>query len=136
MEELESIAGVNTIKTTSKNDNFSKFLLSDYIHTFNKLDIPQYGFINKTGKHVISCKYDTANNFIEGLAEVERNGKWGIIDKSGNEVIPCKYDFRFEKSNDKLHPNVINDGLILTRGNSNSGRHFTFYDKSGKIVLE
>ena len=52
----------------------------------------KYGFIDKTGKEVVSCKYDSAWNFQEGLAWVELNSKYGFIDKTGKCVIPCKYD--------------------------------------------
>jgi serine/threonine protein kinase len=52
----------------------------------------KWGFIDKTGKEVIPCKYDYAAHFSEGFAAVELNGKYGYIDKTGKKVIPCKYD--------------------------------------------
>ena len=52
----------------------------------------KWGYIDKSGKEVIPCKYDDASNFSEGLACVSIAGKCGYIDKSGKEVIPCKYD--------------------------------------------
>ncbi len=43
---------------------------------------------------VISCQWETARSFHEGLAAVkEVNGKWGYIDKSGCIVIPCKWEY-------------------------------------------
>lgn len=51
-----------------------------------------YGFIDKTGKMICQLKWDNAHDFMEGLAAVEKKGKWGFIDKSGNEVIPCQWD--------------------------------------------
>ena len=53
----------------------------------------KYGFKeSSTNKVVVSCKYDDVNNFEEGFAAVQFNGKWGFIDKTGKEVIACKYD--------------------------------------------
>lgn len=39
-----------------------------------------------------SYSYDHADGFVDGLARVQRDGKWGFIDKNGTEVIPCKWD--------------------------------------------
>jgi hypothetical protein len=52
----------------------------------------KYGYINKTGREVISLKYDGALPFVGGIAAVCLKGKWGFIDPSGKEVIPFKYD--------------------------------------------
>lgn len=59
-----------------------------------------YGFIDKTGTEVISCKYKIVRHFREGLAAVmNKFNEWGFIDKTGTEVIPCKYIYvdDFEK---------------------------------------
>ena len=52
----------------------------------------KYGYIDKTGREVIPCKYDDANVFSEGLAKVKKSGKRGFIDKTGREVVPFIYD--------------------------------------------
>ena len=39
-----------------------------------------------------SYSYDHADGFVDGLARVQRDGKWGFIDKSGKEVVPCEWD--------------------------------------------
>lgn len=49
------------------------------------------GYIDRTGKEVISCKYDSAGFFSEGMAAVLKNGLIGYIDKQGKEVVQCKY---------------------------------------------
>jgi len=36
-------------------------------------------------------KYQSAENFNQGLAKVKSNDKWGFIDKKGNEIVPIKY---------------------------------------------
>ena len=52
----------------------------------------KFGFIDKTGKVVIPCKWEEAKDFSEGLAPVQYdNGKWGFIDKYGLLTIPCKW---------------------------------------------
>ena len=40
----------------------------------------------------VPFRYDKAEMFREGLAAVQRNGKWGFIDQKGNEIIPPKFD--------------------------------------------
>ena len=47
----------------------------------------KYGFIDKTGKEVIECKYGDTYDFHEGLAAVKLNGKWYYIDHKGNIVL-------------------------------------------------
>ena len=37
-------------------------------------------------------KYDKVFNFHDGLAPVQKDGKYGYINKLGEEIIPCKYD--------------------------------------------
>ncbi len=51
----------------------------------------QWGFINLTGKFVITPIYERAQSFSEGLAAVRRNGLWGFIDNEGELKIPCKF---------------------------------------------
>ena len=50
------------------------------------------GYIDKTGREVIPCKYADAWDFQEGLALVVKNGKRVYIDKTGREVAPFIYD--------------------------------------------
>ena len=53
-------------------------------------DNEKWGFIDKTGKLVIPCKWNGVESFSEGLAVVlDDNWKWGFIDKTGKLVIPC-----------------------------------------------
>ncbi|MBC6452837.1 MAG: WG repeat-containing protein, partial [Hormoscilla sp. SP5CHS1] len=49
-------------------------------------------YINKTGQIVIAPKFDEANSFSEGLADVKIDGKWGYINKTGQIVIAPKFD--------------------------------------------
>jgi hypothetical protein len=54
------------------------------------------GFIDKTGKVVISPQYDWVPGeigFHEGLACVSIDKAWGFIDKQGNFVINPQYEY-------------------------------------------
>lgn len=58
-------------------------------HKIKKDD--KYGVVVlKTGR-IISPKYGNIKYFVEGLAEIEINGKFGFIDTLGKEVIPPIY---------------------------------------------
>ena len=49
-----------------------------------------FGYSDADGNIVIPCKWKFADDFREGLAEVQNDEeKWGYIDKNGKEVIPC-----------------------------------------------
>ncbi|MDZ4787090.1 MAG: protein kinase [bacterium] len=49
--------------------------------------LEKYGFVNESGKEIISLNFDNAGDFSEGLAPVSTNGKWGFIDRNANIVI-------------------------------------------------
>lgn len=57
----------------------------------------KYGFVNAQGKEIVTCKYDYAYPFSNGLAKVcvgeEDNEKWGYVNSGGIEIVPCKYDY-------------------------------------------
>lgn len=83
------------LKSSSENGVFT----FQYVNTFKKFSEGlaaierdgKQGYINKEGKNVIPCRYESAHNFSEGLAAKEWSGKWGFVDKTGKEVIPCIY---------------------------------------------
>ena len=81
----------------------------------------KFGYIDRTGREVIPCKYNGTNNFKEGLAAVNLNGKCGVIDKTGREICPCKYDWI----------NDFSEGLAQVELNDKLG----IIDKSGKEVI-
>jgi len=55
--------------------------------------VGRWGFADTLGKVIIAPKWDTANDFSEGLAVVGLNNRYGYIDETGVEVIPIKFDF-------------------------------------------
>ena len=102
----------------------------------------KWGFVDKTGREVVPCKYDAACDFSDGMARVAVGGewsfsedlgeeslsgcKWGYLDKSGREVIPCQYGYACD-FHDGLAM-VAPDGMIL------DGSCF-FIDKVGHEVF-
>jgi hypothetical protein len=53
----------------------------------------KYGFVDKSGKFVISPKYDDVMPFVGGIAAVKRGEKWGFVDKTGKEIVPPTYEY-------------------------------------------
>ncbi|MCQ2190106.1 MAG: WG repeat-containing protein [Paludibacteraceae bacterium] len=50
------------------------------------------GFINKNGKHVIDCVYDTLLKFRPGYVVFVQNGKKGLVNDLGKTIISARYD--------------------------------------------
>lgn len=71
----------------------------------------------------IERKYNQIEPYSEGLAAVERNGKWGFIDENGKEVISIIYD-----SVDKAFGD---SGIIWVELNGKIG----FIDINGSVVF-
>lgn len=80
----------------------------------------KWGYIDKTGKLVIPCQFEYADDFYDGIAFVGNSsagdGKVGVIDTTGKLIIPYKYD-RYEYTDgyirateDKLYFEVVENG--------------------------
>jgi hypothetical protein len=83
------------------------------------------GYMDKTGKVVISPKYSYVYPFSESLAAVavdERGDQWGFIDKSGAMVIPATFNWASSFKN----------GLAPVNRTPPCG----FVDRSGTFVLK
>lgn len=93
-----------------------------------------WGFIDRTGKMVITFRFDTAPGlrfpvFQEGLAAVYQdgafnisgNGAYGYINKIGDYVVPFIYDYASEFS----------EGLAVVRQNKKSG----YIDAKGTVII-
>ena len=52
----------------------------------------KYGYMDYTGAWIVQPELEDAKPFVEGLAPIERDGKWGVIDMAGKVVIPLAYD--------------------------------------------
>lgn len=51
-----------------------------------------FGYIDKKGNWVIKPKFDEAQKFDKGIAQVVINEQYGYINTKGELIIPCKYD--------------------------------------------
>lgn len=78
------------------------------------------GYVDRTGTVVIPLQYDSAASFSEGMAAVEKDGKWGYIDRTGKVVIPVQYDDAYRFS----------DGVAVAVKNGKA----SFIDTTGKFV--
>lgn len=83
----------------------------------------KFGYIDRTGKIIVSPQYDKAYEFSEGLAAVMKGDKSGFIDHTGKVVIEIKFD---------KYPDSFHEGLAHVRLNKEP----CFIDKSGKIIFK
>ena len=51
-----------------------------------------FGYIDKKGNWVIKPKFDEAQKFEKGIAQVVINEQYGYINTKCEQIIPCKYD--------------------------------------------
>lgn len=80
----------------------------------------QFGFIDSTGKTIVTTQYDDVENFKDGFAFVKSGDNWGMINKTGKLIIACKYQYLSTlkngiiqfKQQDK-YGLINNDGKIL-----------------------
>ena len=117
----------------------------------------KWGFIDKTGKLVISAQFDDVGPFSEGLAAVNQNGKWGYIDRSGEVVIHITYKsaWAFHEGFARVLPFDGPDHFINTAGKILEGENwsaaddfsngrarvlvghlFGYIDTSGQLVIQ
>ncbi|MDR1459137.1 MAG: WG repeat-containing protein [Bacteroidales bacterium] len=82
----------------------------------------KYGYVDKTGKEVIPCKYDEVGFFSEGFALVRISGKYGYVDRTGKEIVPCQYD----------EIGIFSEGIVPV---TLKGKKF-YIDKTGKCVKD
>ncbi|MEO8131655.1 MAG: WG repeat-containing protein [Bryobacteraceae bacterium] len=83
----------------------------------------KYGFIDKTGKVVITPQFGAALAFSNGLAPAMdlKTGKWGYIDKSAKFVVPAKFDIAYPFAEDL--------GVVRLAGN------YGAVDRSGNLAV-
>lgn len=106
----------NAVQKYDKLDDFSEGLAA--VCKNNK-----WGFIDKLGKEVISCKYDEVSDFKFGVSVVKSNDKEGIINIYGEIVAPIKYDW--------IDSFSFGDSLTRASLNENQG----ILNKEGKIII-
>lgn len=80
---------------TSSNQLINTSALTDHLTADPDLTLVGdyvYDFMNNKGEVVLSLdEYDSVTPFSDGLATVEKDGKFGYIDTTGKLVVPVKY---------------------------------------------
>ncbi len=83
----------------------------------------KYGYMDKNGRIVIPCMYDSANEMIKGVAIVQINEKYGLIDKKGKYIITPTLD--------NVYYNNLKIGLITFEKDGLQG----VLDIKGKVKI-
>lgn len=86
-----------------------------------------YGFIDKSGKFVITPKYYDTREFHDGVAWVKDRDKYlyGLIDRKGKYIIKPQFE----------GINEFNDGLAYVEIHEFNYRDSGYIDKSGKWII-
>ncbi|MDD6929050.1 MAG: WG repeat-containing protein [Bacteroidales bacterium] len=139
------LAGIEQSDTTSVqseiNENFVQ-LTPEFIEAIQQYDDlslfsegyaavckdDKWGYIDKTGREVIPCKYDWANPFHEGLASVlpSYGSGFGFIDTLGREVIRHRPEIEI--------PGEFSEDLVVIKNEKND--RFFVLDKKGHKVFQ
>jgi hypothetical protein len=145
---------------------FSNWAQNIEIHQSKKNLYPvfinnKYGYINDAGKIIIEPQFDKAENFSDGLAEIQIGGKYGFIDSTGRIIIIPQFDNYVGKFSEGLAivnisgkygyinkagkiiippqfygANNFSEGLALVANDEIYKNSWGYIDKSGKFVIE
>ena len=90
----------------------------------------RYGYVDKSGKLVVSCIYSMAEDFEDGCARVAKSvdswsGEWGLIDTDGKEIVACQYH-----SIDKFI-----DGIAIASKEIDDEYKYGFINKKGEVIV-
>lgn len=103
----------------------------------------KWGYINTKGDVVIPVthKADCAGRFSEGLAFIytQENYNFYVIDKEGNTIFhgeKVAYDDDGGFVNADMLPFYVDGRMYVPIGTTESGFHYSIYDKSGNVVGE
>lgn len=82
-----------------------------------------YGFMDATGTRVIPPTYETADDFVNGVAIVSKDNKYGLIDTNGTILVAPEFEFLYSLGDDlyKVKDAGGNTGVI---------------DRHGQVVIE
>ena len=70
----------------------------DYKTLSNGLIVYSSSFVDKCGlmieveKRITELTFDNIEDFVNGIARAQKNGKWGCINEKGKTIIPFNYD--------------------------------------------
>ena len=74
-----------------KNIRVGRF--SEGLARIHNMETDNYGYIDESGKQVVTPVWDIAADFSEGFARVSNGDMWGYIDRGGRVAIPLEWDF-------------------------------------------
>jgi hypothetical protein len=90
-----------------------------FVGKLTKMQVTNWGIIDKSGKKITNFIYDGFRNFSEGLATIQKSNLWGFIDTDGRYIVTPKFAsaesfvdglaFCFDKNNNRM-------GYINTEG--------------------
>jgi len=126
---LLAMSRVNPAEAQSRKIIVQSDKPSEGLSVISDVDEEKFGF----GKYlsdkdaydvVIKLKYEDADDFHNGIAQVKLNGKWGVIDRDEKVVIPFKYDYMNSFGN-------TYKGLAWVKMNEKEG----LIDKTGREII-
>ncbi len=85
--------------------------------------LTRYGYMDTTGRVLITTQFKDAQSFSEGLAAVEVDGKWGYIDRNGQMMIQPQF----------LRARPFANGRALVEVSPDSWRYI---DRNGKVAID
>ncbi|MHC4526738.1 MAG: WG repeat-containing protein, partial [Planctomycetota bacterium] len=95
----------------------------------------KWGYINQEGQIAIELRFDYADDFSDGLANVLIEKEWGYIDKSGQ--IKFMLDSKLDGSNEyDFHEGLALASLHLYRPRGGSRTLLGYIDKTGNMIIE
>jgi len=84
----------------------------------------KYGYIDKTGKIIISPQFDMAYSFEEGLGLVKKGAMWGYIDNKGTMIIEPQFS----------DASPFSQGLASIKIGGDRGK-WGYINKKGEIII-
>jgi hypothetical protein len=88
----------------------------------------KWGYIDQSGKLVISPQFEAADFFYEGLAAVRLNGQGGFVNTAGKMMIPPKFS----------STGRFSDGVaaVFIDGKTPQERVYGYIDKGGELIIK
>lgn len=117
-----SIDGVTNFKEVLPYDRWEAEYEREEAKLAEKYTVPnKWGYIDTKGDLVLSCQWDDAGFFSEGVANVRSGAKEAVIDTNGTTVVP--YDWNYV--------GAYNDGVSIVQSADGT---YGVVDKKGNLI--